>query len=343
MTNYNSSTAAISESELCSPDLHPMIRYIELHDRQNNVTEVEIPIPYGKIAGKWFGPKNVQPILCIHGWLDNCGTFDRLIPLLPADVSFLAIDLPGHGHSSWVPNGMAYHQLDNVVLILQIMKEYNWDKVAIMAHSMGAIIGFMFTALFPEKVELYIGIDALKPHSYYPGKFVKYVGPILSKFIEADKRNCEKSEPPSYTYEEMLDRMYDATFESVTKETAPFLLQRNIKPSKKFPGKYYFDRDNKVKYNNIPGWSDEVNWDLGKRVKVPQLTIKAQDSPYPGSWEGFKAMSEVLKEHNPLYEVEYVKASHHVHLTDPELIAPMITKFLVKYWIKRQDSLVSKL
>ncbi|XP_065094310.1 probable serine hydrolase [Ochlerotatus camptorhynchus] len=341
MTSNNNS--AISESELRTTDLHPMIRYIELNDRKHNVTEVEISIPYGKIAGKWFGPKNVQPILCLHGWLDNCGTFDRLIPLLPADMSFLAIDFPGHGHSSWVPDGMAYHQLESVILIQQIMDEYKWEKLAIMGHSMGAIIAFMFTAFFPEKVEFLIGIDALKPHSYYPGKFVQFAAPLLMKFVEADKRNRHKSEPPSYTYEEMVDKMHEATFESVTKETAPFILQRNIKPSKKFPGKYYFDRDNKVKYNNIPGWSDEVNWDLGKRVKVPHLTIKAEDSPYPGSWQGFKPMVAVLKEHNPLFQVEFVKASHHVHLTDPELVAPIINEFLKKYWIKHSDKLASKL
>jgi len=37
-----------------------------------------------------------RPIVCIHGWQDNAGTFDRLIPLLPREFSYLAIDLPGN-------------------------------------------------------------------------------------------------------------------------------------------------------------------------------------------------------------------------------------------------------
>lgn len=60
--------------------------------------EVKIRVPWGGyIAGKWYGPDNVQPILMIHAWQDNAGSFDPLLPLLPSNFSYLAIDLPGHG------------------------------------------------------------------------------------------------------------------------------------------------------------------------------------------------------------------------------------------------------
>lgn len=53
--------------------------------------------------GKWWGPRDKQPIIAIHGWQDNAGTFDPLIELLPKDLSILCIDLPGHGLSSHIP------------------------------------------------------------------------------------------------------------------------------------------------------------------------------------------------------------------------------------------------
>ncbi|CAH0555979.1 unnamed protein product [Brassicogethes aeneus] len=40
---------------------------------------------------------------------DNCGSWNRLIPLLKKDVGFLTIDLPGHGLSSKLPHGVYYH------------------------------------------------------------------------------------------------------------------------------------------------------------------------------------------------------------------------------------------
>lgn len=57
--------------------------------------EVEIPVPWGHVAGKWYGDRSKQPVLAMHGWQDNAGTFDRLVPLLPQYISVLCIDLPG--------------------------------------------------------------------------------------------------------------------------------------------------------------------------------------------------------------------------------------------------------
>jgi pimeloyl-ACP methyl ester carboxylesterase len=100
-----------------------------------------------------------RPIVALHGWQDNAGTFDALIPLLPDHISFLTLDLPGHGLSTWIPNGMSYHSLDNLLLLLHIMKEYNWDKISLLGHSMGSVLSFIFAATFPSKVDLFIGLD----------------------------------------------------------------------------------------------------------------------------------------------------------------------------------------
>lgn len=50
-------------------------------------------------SGKWWGPRTKQPILALHGWQDNAGTFDTLAPLLPHHIPLFCIDLPGHGAS----------------------------------------------------------------------------------------------------------------------------------------------------------------------------------------------------------------------------------------------------
>ncbi|XP_037883158.1 uncharacterized protein LOC119633611 [Glossina fuscipes] len=56
--------------------------------------EVTIVVPWGTIQGKWWGSRNKQPILALDGWQDNFGTFDRLCPLMPAELPVLCIDLP---------------------------------------------------------------------------------------------------------------------------------------------------------------------------------------------------------------------------------------------------------
>ena len=71
--------------------------------------ELAIPAPWGTISAKTFGSPFGKPVLAVHGWMDNAGTFDRLVPLLPKSIYFVAVDLPGHGRSSHLPAGVPYH------------------------------------------------------------------------------------------------------------------------------------------------------------------------------------------------------------------------------------------
>ncbi|XP_053691338.1 probable serine hydrolase [Sabethes cyaneus] len=304
---------------------------------KREVEEVRIPVPYGEIAGKWWGPKDVRPVVCLHGWQDNAGTFDRLIPLLPQHISFLAIDFPGHGLSSRIPDGMTYHTLDSVYLLKLIMQEYHWKKISFLSHSMGSLVGMIFSSIFPDKIDFLVGIDALKPHIADPAK----IGPRLEKKIPqmlvADIRNREKSEPPSYAFEELVERLHHGTNKSVSKEAAPYLLNRNIKKSTMHPDKYYFTRDSRLKYSVGVGWSQDVNLELAKRMTMPYMFIKALHSPYYEEKKYFEQYINVVKEVNPKFELEFVDSTHHLHLTEPEKVAPLVTKFLCKYWNKEAD------
>ena len=68
---------------------------------------MKIPVPYGYLSAKVWGSLTQDSIkvIAMHGYMDNAGTFDRLIPLLPDNYYIVAFDLPGHGFSSHVPYG----------------------------------------------------------------------------------------------------------------------------------------------------------------------------------------------------------------------------------------------
>ena len=44
---------------------------------------------------KVWGKPNDHPILALHGWQDNAGTFDNLIPRLPSDFYVVCLDFCG--------------------------------------------------------------------------------------------------------------------------------------------------------------------------------------------------------------------------------------------------------
>lgn len=230
-----------------------------------------------------------------------------------------------------MPDGMSYHGMDNLYLLNFLMKEYNWDQISLLGHSMGSVLSFLYAAVFPNKVDMLIQIDALKPHVYDPVKVAASLQDRVENFILADQRNQEKSEPPSYAMDDMIEKMNQATRGSVTPEAAPFLLKRNIKRSDKYPGKFYFTRDSRLKYNFSPSFSQPVSVELAKRLTIPHMFIKAKNSPYYERKEYFDEVVSVLKENNKDFELHYIDATHHLHLTEPEKIAPLVSEFIEKY------------
>lgn len=300
--------------------------------------EVQIRVPWGHIAGKWWGTQNVRPILALHGWQDNAGTFDTLIPLLPDHVGVLAIDFPGHGLSSRLPHGISYKYIDYIPVLTMIMREYNWDKLSIIGHSMGAIIGFLYGSIFPQKVDMIVAIDAIKPHIFPDHLYEKILRISLENFIVSDERNRDKSEPPSYSYEDCIQKLYLGTNKSVDVDKCKYLLERNIQKSTKYPEKYFFTRDSRVKVIQLMLVSHEVVLELANRISKPLLYVKASGSQTvdPEKWE---ETMEVLRT-KPDFEFYPVDGTHHVHLNEPEKISEVINSFINKY---RIEHLTSKL
>jgi pimeloyl-ACP methyl ester carboxylesterase len=203
-----------------------------------------------------------------------------LIPLLPQNASFLCIYLPGHGLSSRFPNGFPYLPVNNIINLNLICEKLKIEKISILAHSLGSILAFLFSSIFPEQVNMVIGMDFLKPFNNESSKIPEELENRFRNFIKADKRNLTQSEPPAYSWENLLDKLISGYHGSINKDVAPLLLKRNVKESPEFPGKYYFSNDSRIKYSNFNYFSQEVSLELAKRLQMPYLLIKSLNFPY---------------------------------------------------------------
>ncbi|KAF1398184.1 Serine hydrolase-like protein 2, partial [Spheniscus magellanicus] len=139
-------------------------------------SELKFPVPWGHVAAKAWGPSEGHPVLCLHGWLDNANTFDKLIPLLPRDCYYVAMDFSGHGLSSHRPAGSPYHFLDYVTDVRRVAAALQWRRFTLMGHSMGktktslnaqlfflsyCFISPQFCFLYPEMVDKLILLENL--------------------------------------------------------------------------------------------------------------------------------------------------------------------------------------
>lgn len=292
------------------------------------VTEVKIPVPWGHVSGKWWGSRDKQPILALHGWQDNAGTWDTLIPLLPVEYSLLAIDLPGHGMSSHYPPGMHYYIFwDGISLIRRIVEHYKWGKITLMGHSLGGALSFMYAATFPDDVDRYISLDIASPSVKDTKKIVDNTGPSIDTFLKYE--NLKPESIPCYNYEDMLAIVLDAYKGSITEKSCEILMQRGMSRTVNKNG-YHFSRDVRLKVASLGMFSIEYVLEYAKKIKCKVLNIKANPGMDWDNPQHYGMVIDVIKKHASLVVCHEVAGTHHVHLNEPEKVLPFIVNFLHK-------------
>ncbi|XP_051176740.1 probable serine hydrolase isoform X2 [Leptopilina boulardi] len=288
--------------------------------------EIEIPVPWGQISGKWWGSKGIQPIVALHGRQDNAGSFDKLMSLLPKNISVLCLDLPGHGLSSHYPRGQSYFvHWDGIVLLRRIVHYYKWNKVKLLGHSLGGAISFLYAASYPDEVEFVISLDIASPSVRDITKSVDITGTYIDRFLKYE--NLTLDSVPCYTYKEMIDIVEDAYNGDITRESAEILMKRGMQPATT-SNQYYFRRDPRLKVSLLGMLSLDLVLAFAKKIKCAYLNIRAVPGMKFDQPESYHRVLDEIKLTASKFEYREVEGTHHVHLNNPERIAPIIIEFL---------------
>ncbi|XP_032675106.1 probable serine hydrolase isoform X2 [Odontomachus brunneus] len=288
--------------------------------------DIEIPMPWGQVTGKWWGPRELQPIVALHGRQDNAGSFDTLIPLLPKDVSILCLDMPGHGLSSHYPKSQFYYVYwDGVILLRRIVKHFKWNKVSLLGHSLGGAISFLYAASYPDEVDLLISLDIVSPSVKDVTKTTKISGDYIDRFLKYE----ELDSVPCYEYDEMLDIVHKGYDGSITRESAEILMKRGIRPAF-LKGKYFFSRDPRLKVSLLGMLSLDLVLAYASQIKCAYLNIRAVPGMKFEQPHYYHMVLEKIKLQAKKFEYHEVEGTHHVHLNEPEKIVPIIANFLLQ-------------
>lgn len=124
-----------------------------------------LTIPGYTISYKTWGNPDFPPMIALHGWLDNANSFDLLAPYLAKQFYVIALDFPGHGLSSHLPQGCYYHFMDGIFTFINIINALQLDKVHLLGHSMGACLASLIAGVIPEKILSLLLIEAIGPFS----------------------------------------------------------------------------------------------------------------------------------------------------------------------------------
>lgn len=75
-----------------------------------------------------------------------------------------------------------YIFMDGLIILRKIVKHFNWRKISIMGHSLGAAIGFLYASSYPDDTEMLISIDTVSPVIINEAE-VNNLGSFIDKFV----------------------------------------------------------------------------------------------------------------------------------------------------------------
>jgi pimeloyl-ACP methyl ester carboxylesterase len=273
----------------------------------------ELNISGLSIACKIWGDSANPPIVALHGWLDNANSFDPIAAYLHNDYYFIAIDLPGHGHSSHLPDYSNYHFIDAIFLIIKVLNELKLDKVHLLGHSMGACLASLVGGIASDRFLSISLIEGLGPFSHPEKMAVSQ----LSNYLDYTTQKKIKKNKGYDSFEEAC--LARALRGYVSLDIAKILCQRALYEKH---GQYYWRHDRRL-LGPSPLYLTELQI-LSCLQKITAKTCLIWAS------KGFSFDSKLIQERvkaiNNL-KIEHFDGGHHIHMEQPETLARSLAAF----------------
>lgn len=277
---------------------------------KNDVSEVTFELPHISLKGLRGGTPGGPFLLLLHGWLDNCRSFEPMFPYLDA-YDWVAVDFPGHGYSAHRPVGSAYYFVDWVADIEALIRTQKWQNIHLVGHSMGGYVAQTLAAVFPQPIKKLVTLEA----------FGMVVSPAsdslqqLRKGLQARLKQGKRRDPVYADINSLVKAR--AEISEFSEDLALLLLQRNLQPVE---GGY--------------------RWRTDPRVRAPSpFRFCAQQ--IPPILQGIEAPMHVIlgdQGHNDLPEAvekwatdvrrisfETLPGGHHFHMQNPASVVNALT------------------
>src|SRR3954449_5469255 len=150
-----------------------------------------------------WGNDGAPVAILVHGGRDHCRSWDVIARSLQPHFHVLAPDLRGHGDSDWTKGG-SYALTEYVYDLSRLVRHVGAQKIAIIGHSMGGMVGLIYAGTFPDEVSALVVLDGV---TVMPNEKSGPAHERIAKYVsQLDK--LEDREPRRYsTIEEAAAQM----------------------------------------------------------------------------------------------------------------------------------------
>lgn len=296
------------------------MKYIE-----ETAQEIKLKMPWGYVTAKAYGSRAHPPVLLIHGLLDNAGSFDRLIALLPTNYYYVSIDLPGHGYSSHFPSDLPLQYFDYVYAIRLVLDGLQWNSCIAIGHSFGAQLLVSFSALYPNRIEKLILLDGIISYTIETRDFIKHIQALYNmKSYNYD---------PAYLYTK-CDILYALKYKRhhvLNSAAAEALFKRSVT---QIGDLYKYNRDPRLRQLVIPYLTLSHHEEICKKLDMPILLV-IPTAGYKYNDVIGEIFASWLKDPQKLSKVVVI-GNHDIHNNSPKEVAQHICEYL-------SNNIISKL
>jgi len=251
-----------------------------------------------------WGDAAQPPVLLLHGGSAHAHWWDFVVPHLVTRHRCVALDLRGHGDSSWssaANYGLPAHAADVEALIDAL----GLRQVALVGHSFGGFVAMTFARAAGARLAALVIVDSRAR-----------ITPRSARYLDA----LRKLPHPRYaSVEEALQRfrLLPAAHEALPHVIA-HVVRHGLIAAADGTWTLKFDR------RAISGTPAQDLSPAVAAVACPLLAIRGQHSPVVTA-----AGLEEFRTANPrAVTVEIASAHHHVMLDQPEALARAISNFL---------------
>ncbi len=152
---------------------------------------------------------NVQgpPVLLIHGGLAMSEDWGHQVPILIQKHKVIVADTRGHGRSTRNDGALSYASMtDDFVALLDYLKI---EKVALVGHSDGAIIGLDMAMRYPQRLSKLLAFAAnynvagFKNDGFDPEK-----DPVFAPVFRHSRKEYERVSPTPTEYDSFRKEMF---------------------------------------------------------------------------------------------------------------------------------------
>jgi pimeloyl-ACP methyl ester carboxylesterase len=266
------------------------------------------------LAAREWGERGGLPVIALHGWLDNAGTFDLLAPRL-GGCHVIALDCAGHGLSDSRSADSGYNLWQDVGDVAEVAEQLGWARFNLLGHSRGAAIAALFAGTFPARAERLVLIEGGIPML---GRAEEAPTNLAQALTETKQLRAKAGRVFTDRGTAISERANG--FSKVSVDAAEILARRSLRA---VPGGYQWHADQRLKATSEVRLTAEQVRAFLERIEGPALMFLAAESPFAHR----RPFVDLLGAFRTL-QVEHLPGAHHLHLEGAEeRIAAAVRKF----------------